>query len=170
MKHLFLSGVLAMAAPILFGQKPQLIPPMSHAAHVRAMAISPDGKHMVTCAGYLDNTVLLWDVNDGAILKIMDGHFSDILDAEYAPDGKHILTLEANTGDLILWDNMGNNVLDILPGEPEIDIPDCIQNVCFSHDGKAFLAGNCSGELAFFNLKGKRTRSFAGGQASIMEV
>ncbi|MFN0013444.1 MAG: caspase family protein, partial [Saprospiraceae bacterium] len=42
--------------------------------------------------------------------------------------------------------------------------------VCFSHDGKAFLAGNCSGELAFFNLKGKRTRSFAGGQASIMEV
>lgn len=143
---------------------------MSHAAHVRAIAISPDGKHLLTCAGYLDNTVLLWDAVEGTILKIMDGHLSDILDAEYAPDGRHMLTLESNSGDLILWDNKGNNLLDILPGEPEFDIPGCIQNVCFSHDGKSFLAGNCSGELAFFSLKGKHIRSFEGGQASIMEV
>ncbi|MEQ1747128.1 MAG: caspase family protein, partial [Saprospiraceae bacterium] len=170
MKHLFLSGLLAFAAPLLFGQKPQLIPPMSHAAHVRAIAISPDGKHLLTCAGYLDNTVLLWDAAEGTILKIMEGHLSDILDAEYAPNGKHMLTLESNSGDLILWDNKGNNLLDILPGEPEFDIPDCIQNICFSHDGANFLAGNCSGELAFFNLKGKRVRSFPGGEASIMEV
>ena len=83
----------------------------------------------------------------------MDGQLSDIWDAEYAPDGKHMLTLENISGDLILWDNKGNNLLDILPGEPEFDIPDCIQNVCFSHDGANFLAGNCAGELAFYNLK-----------------
>jgi len=170
MKHLFLAGALTLLASTILAQKPQLIPPMSHAAYVRAAALSPDGKRLLTCAGYLDNTVLLWDAVDGSLLKIMEGHYHDIWDAEYAPDGKYMLTLETETWAVHVWDKDGRELRTLTYTNGSTGVPDCIQNVCFSHDSKYILAGTCGGELVFFDLTGKLARRFKGGNASINEV
>lgn len=170
MKHLFLSGVLTLLSATILAQKPQLIPPMSHAAHVRAAALSPDGKRLLTCAGYLDNTVLLWDAIEGSLLKIMEGHYHDILDAEYSPNGEYMLTLETETWAVHVWDKNGRELRVLTYTGQANGITECIQNVCFSHDSKYILAGTCGGELDFFDLNGKLVRRFEGGDASIMEV
>ena len=68
------------------------MPPMSHATYVRALAVSPDGAYVLSAAGYLDNTVLLWSAS-GKLLKILEGHENDLYDAEISGDGKHMLTL-----------------------------------------------------------------------------
>ncbi|MBL7797489.1 MAG: caspase family protein [Saprospiraceae bacterium] len=171
MKHLFVSGALTLLSATILAQKPQLIPPMSHAAHVRAAALSPDGKRLLTCAGYLDNTVLLWDAAEGSLLKIMEGHYHDIWDAEYSPDGKYMLTLETETWAVHVWDKDGRELRSLTHVEGSAGgVPECVQNVCFSHDSKYILAGTCGGKLVFLDLNGKPARRFEGGDASINEV
>jgi WD40 repeat protein len=167
MKNCFSLLLLLFLANTLPAQKPQLIPPMSHAAYVRALACSPDGKYVLTCAGYLDNTVLLWST-EGRLLKIMDGHHNDLLDAEFSADGKYMLTLETNTWALHLWDNEGNELRVLSEGMA--DVASCLQDACFAPDNQHILAGDCGGNLHLYDFAGKLVQEFKGGEAPIREV
>lgn len=146
---------------LLQAQQPELMPPMSHAAYVRACAISPDGQLVLTAAGYLDNTVLLWSAS-GKLLKILEGHQNDLQDAEIAPDGQHMLTLETGEWILHLWDQQGNK-LKTFPGFNIFD-------ACFSSDGRFFYAGTTGGEIRQHDLTGTVHRVFTAGEALITQV
>ncbi len=168
MKHLYFLCVFLVQTFLLLGQRPQLIPPMSHAAYVRALACSPDGKYVLTCAGYLDNTVLLWNA-EGRLLKIMDGHHNDLVDAEFSADGNYMLTLETNTWAMHLWDKQGRELRVLSEGTA--DVTSCLQDACFAPDNKHILAGDCGGNLHLYDLTGKLIRDFqSDGEAPIAEV
>jgi WD40 repeat protein len=168
MKRLYFLCALLAQTLLLIGQKPQLIPPMSHAAYVRALACSPDGKYVLTCAGYLDNTVLLWNA-EGRLLKIMDGHYNDLVDAEFSADGNYMLTLETNTWAMHLWDKEGQELRVLVEGIA--DVTSCLQDACFAPDSKHILAGDCGGNLHLYDLTGKLIRDFqSDGEAPIAEV
>ena len=159
-KWLFLS-LLCASTLLLEAQKPQLMPPMSHATYVRALAVSPDGAYVLSAAGYLDNTVLLWSAS-GKLLKILEGHENDLVDAEISGDGKYMLTLETGNWTLHLWDKQGKE-LKRLEGFG-------INDACFSADNQFIYAGTSSGEIRIHDLSGTYHKSIEGGAQGINQV
>ena len=134
---------------------------MCHAKYVRAIACSPDGKYVLSCAGYLDNTALLW-TKEGRLVKILEGHHSDLWDAEFSADGWHMLTLETGTWTAHLWNNEGLE----LAAFHEIGLSD----VCFMPDNQHFLAGDWGGNMSIYDFKGQAVQEFSGGEAGLNAV
>jgi len=72
-----------------------------HEGSVSAVAMFPDGCRMVT--GSFDKTVCLWDLKNGAVLKKMDGHGSEVMALAVSRDGKLIASGDEKGG-LMGWD------------------------------------------------------------------
>ncbi|MDX2069589.1 MAG: caspase family protein [Haliscomenobacter sp.] len=137
------------------------MPPMSHATYVRALAVSPDGAYVLSAAGYLDNTVLLWSAS-GKLLKILEGHENDLYDAEISGDGKHMLTLETGSWTLHLWDNQGKELKKIEGFG--------ITDACFSADHQFIYAGTASGDIRIYDLSGTFHQAITAGDQVINQV
>ncbi len=72
---------------------------------LRSADFSPNGKYIVAGFGsYLGSTkngVIMWNINDGGIIKGKFKESNEVVDVCFSPDGSHLVTAGA---DLILWD------------------------------------------------------------------
>ena len=59
---------------------------IEHPAPVYSVAFSPDGQ--ILASGSYDNTVRLWRVSDGTLLRILVGHTNLVLSVAFSPDGQ----------------------------------------------------------------------------------
>ena len=59
-----------------------------HTDRVYGVAFSPDAARAASASD--DDTLRLWDVSDGKLLRKMTGHKNDVNALAYSPDGKHI--------------------------------------------------------------------------------
>src|SRR5262249_18778596 len=95
---LSLSGLLPAAAaetnlsPIL---------PMGHAGAVVSMALSADGKRLLT--GSEDRSAILWDAATGQKLQTFVGHDGFVSSVVLSADGKHVLTGSTDKT-AVLWE------------------------------------------------------------------
>ena len=60
-----------------------------HQARVTAVAISPDGRHVVTAAGA---AVRVWDARTGRELRSLDHHSGPVHAVAISPDGRHVVS------------------------------------------------------------------------------
>ena len=77
-----------------------------HSAHregVRKIAFSKDGKYLVSCGGWDDPIVRIWDVTTGEMIKTLIGHGYVVLDVAFTSDGKTLATGSPD-GTVMLWD------------------------------------------------------------------
>ncbi len=74
--------------------------PDGRALFMHSVAISPDGKQVLT--GSLDGSVILWDFETGKQAKELKGHTGKITSVAFSPDGKKALTGSFDTT-LKLW-------------------------------------------------------------------
>ncbi|KAJ8594801.1 WD40 repeat-like protein [Rhizopogon salebrosus TDB-379] len=106
-----------------------------HENNVTAVAVFPDGHRMIT--GSVDQTLVLWDLQDGVSLKKMKGHRSQVWAVAVSKDGKLIASGD-DDGKLIAWH--GDT------GEPLIQIaevhPSTIRSLDFSPDGAVLASGS----------------------------
>ncbi|KAG2345354.1 hypothetical protein BDR05DRAFT_133832 [Suillus weaverae] len=72
-----------------------------HEDHICALAPCPDKRRMVT--GSEDNTLCLWDLEGGNLVKKMEGHPSWVQGVAVSRDGQLIASGDMN-GQLIAWD------------------------------------------------------------------
>lgn len=105
-----------------------------HTGMVCSVAISPDGKRLLT--GSTDRTARLWDVDTGAELAVLPGHASTIESAVFSPDGTRILT-GSNDNTARLWDAHTGAELAVLRGHAKV-----VYSVTFSPDGIRALTGS----------------------------
>ncbi len=88
-------------------------------AHVNIVSWSPDGSQLAAVQGGEDETLLIWDVSTGALVKRItrvEPYKAYIYRASWSPDGKKIAS--DGTGSYILiWDLMGDQKIFSLEGQ-----------------------------------------------------
>ena len=57
-----------------------------HSLSVNAIAITPDGCHIVS--GSEDKTIKVWDLKDGHLLRSLEEHINRVLTVAVTPDGR----------------------------------------------------------------------------------
>ena len=58
---------------------------VGHGAPPAAVAFSPDGKYLLSCAG--DQAVVVWDIEKGRDVRVFVGHEHGVFGAAWSPDG-----------------------------------------------------------------------------------
>jgi WD40 repeat protein/tRNA A-37 threonylcarbamoyl transferase component Bud32/tetratricopeptide (TPR) repeat protein len=132
---------------------------LRHRDTVRAVAVSPDGKIIVTGSGagrlppFSDGggqeprgEARLWDVVTGTALGPPLPHAAAVLAVAFSPDGKTLLTGCAD-GKAQLW--------DVTTGKPtgfDLTHEKAVYAVAFSPDGKAVLTGCADGKARLWEV------------------
>ena len=70
--------------------------------HVRCLALSSDGKHVLSCGDQNNPTIRIWDVASGKQLLESEPVEGGVLSLAVLPDGKHCITT-GKDGVVRLW-------------------------------------------------------------------
>lgn len=107
-----------------------------HSDDVSTVVFSPDGNTAVS--GSFDNTLILWDITTGDIIRRFEGHTDRVTDIAFSPDGASFVS---SSGDqtLIQWDTATGDIIRRFEGHSDI-----IQSVAISPDGQYLLSAACA--------------------------
>src|SRR5438093_304353 len=109
-------AALAMALTSAGDPKVKPVLPTRHTREVGSVALSADGKHVVTGSG--DKTAILWDAANGKKLQTFKGHTNFIFSVVLSADGKHVITgSEDRTA--ILWETATGKQLQTFQGHTD---------------------------------------------------
>jgi WD40 repeat protein len=130
-------------------------PLLGHTGPVWSVAISPDGKRIVS--GSQDGTARVWDAATGQEVVRFNGHTLCVYAVAVSPDGSRVLSGSGWPGDgtpssakqwrLCLWDLATGKELQRLEGPVDV-----VTSVAFSADGRRALIGKYSGEIILWDV------------------
>ena len=120
-----------------------------HTNSVKAVAVTPDGKHAIS--GSDDNTLKVWDIESGEELQRLEGHTRLINAVAVTPDGKRVIS-GSDDNTLKVWDLKNGELLWTLKGHTDLVItvavmPDSRSAISASHDHTLKVWDLKSGEL-----------------------
>ena len=104
-----------------------------HKAAVRALAFAPDGRRLIS--GSHDNTVILWDVGSGAVIKRLRGHDGWVQACALTNDGR-LAVSASHDGQVKFWDVQGYEEARVLRGQVLRGHLDAVLAAAFSPDGQ----------------------------------
>lgn len=110
------------------------IHPTGHAREVTSVALSVDGKRLVT--GSFDTTAILWEAASGKQLQTFQGHTGDVHGVALSADGKKMVT-GSRDKTAILWEAATGKKLQTFQGHT-----DEVSSVALSADGKQVVTGS----------------------------
>ena len=147
MKHGLLLLCLLLQISIS-AQKPELVVPIGHTDFVISVAMSPDGKYILT--GGKGRAFNLWN-REGQIIRRVAGHLGSINTIAFSPDGQKILT---GTSDATskLWNLNGDSLRTFR--DPDVTNRFHIFDLAFSPTGDTILTVGGSRAL-LWNLQGE---------------
>lgn len=134
-----------------------------HTASVLAVAVTRDGKHIVS--GSSDNTVRIWDAEKGAEVRVLKGHTGSVYGVALMPDGKRIASVSWDDT-LRIWDAEKGIELAVLKGHT-----DDINTVAISADGTWIATGADDGTIRIWDgVAGKELRKLEGHSGTVYAV
>ncbi|HEY8204049.1 MAG TPA: caspase family protein [Pyrinomonadaceae bacterium] len=112
--------------------RPQLLLQNAHTDRVRAIAFSPDGR--VLASGSSDQTVKLWEVATGALLRPLTGHTERVESVSFSSDGR-LLASAGGDKTVRVWDVETGSVVRTFSDSTAL-----FRAVVFSPDGRMVAA------------------------------
>jgi WD40 repeat protein len=151
----FVGGAQA-AEPI----RPQLLLPLGHSRPISSVALSADGRRVLTGAD--DFTARLWDVQTGMTLHTFSGHTDQVRSVALSSDGRRAVTGSMdNTARL--WDAETGQVLRTFTGHTLY-----INSVALSNDGRRLLTASGDSTARLWDVEtGKTLQTFKGHMADV---
>jgi len=134
-----------------------------HAGAVGSVAFSPDGQTLAS--GSYDNTIKLWRVSDGTLLRTLTGHRDSVLSVAFSPDGQ---TLASGSWDrtITLWRVSDGRLLRTLTGHTY-----CVTSVAFSPDGETLASGSGDRTIRLWRVSdGTLLRTLTGHTSPVTSV
>jgi WD40 repeat protein len=157
MKTLSAAIIILLVSFTARADKPELIVQRGHSAHIRAIAVSPDGKILASGSSSPEQVIKLWEVDTGVEFRTLTGHTDSVVSLAFSPDGK-ILASGSYDTTIKLWDVLTGAELQTLKGHTNI-----VVSIAFSPDGKRLVSGGPDGMIRVWNLKtAKAALSFKG--------
>ena len=126
-----------------------------HSKRVRSIAMTPDGQ--LIASGSEDNTIKLWNLRTGQLLRTLTGHSEGIRSVAISPDGK-LLASGSDDKTIKLWNLDTGKLLRTLTGHSDI-----VQSVTISPDGKLIASGSNDKTVKLWNPDtGQEIRTLTG--------
>ncbi|MBW4636108.1 MAG: serine/threonine protein kinase [Iphinoe sp. HA4291-MV1] len=115
-----------------------------HTSLVYSVAISPDGKTLVSGSG---ETIKIWNLQTGKLKSTLTGHNDRVNSVAISPDGK---TLVSGSWDktIKIWNLQTGKLKSTLTGHT-----DWVFSVAISPDGKTLVSGSWDNTIKFWNLQ-----------------
>ena len=126
-----------------------------HNHWVNAVAITPDGKQLVSAAD--DQTLKVWDLRTGQELHTLRGHGNAVHAVAITPDGEQ--TVSASTDQTLkVWDLRTGQEVQTLRGHN-----DWVNAVAITHDGLQAISASVDQTLKVWDLRtGQHLRTLRG--------
>jgi len=86
----------------------------AHDGFRRAMALSPDGRHIISGGG--DGTIKVWDSATGEEIQTLRGHEGAVQSLAVSPDGKRIISGGLEDATIKIWDTETGEELRTIRG------------------------------------------------------
>lgn len=121
-----------------------------HAGKIKSLAISPDGKILVS--GCTDKTIQVWDLKSGKAIRTLSENIGEVSSVAISPDGNFLAvgSCEHPKGNVKVWELATGKLLHTLLGHQKP-----VNFVIISPDGKILASG--SNKIKIWNLhKGDR--------------
>ena len=132
-----------------------------HAAAVCSVRFSSDGKFLLS--GGNDNTVRLWDVETGKLLKTVRGHAGWVRSCVFSSDSQQVLS-GSHDHQAKLWNIGGYQEIRILGGRVLEGHRDAILGASFSPDGQRIVtAGRDRLAKTWSTVTGRQLQEFREG-------
>lgn len=93
----------------------------------------PDGKTIAS--GGEDKTITLWDINQGSLLRTLEGHFLNIWSVAFSPDSSRLASGSFDRK-IKIWNFNDGQLIKTLEGHTQ-----AVLSVAFSKDGQFLVRG-----------------------------
>jgi WD40 repeat protein len=145
--ELWLSGHAgqALAADV---RRPELLLPLGHTRPVNSVAMSRDGRRVLTGSG--DQTAILWDTQTARPIRTFKGHTHGVTSVALSGDGKRVLTGSMDNS-AILWEVETAKPLRTFKGHAG-----AVTSVALSGDGKRVLTGSMDNSAILWEVETAR--------------
>ena len=151
------------ASTVKAARPPELVVQLSHSDYISAMALSPDGRFLVTASW--DKTVWLWDAASGLEIRRLEGNPSVVIAASMSRDGRFALT-GGKDGTARLWNTSDGTEILRATGHSG-----AVTTVAFSPDDSSFLTGGSDRTVRLWRRTDGRqiwvSEQFAGEVSSV---
>ena len=136
-----------------------------HTSPVMAVAVSLDGRYMLTGSGQIslalplleDNTMRLWDLQTGAEIRRFEGHTDAIWKVAFSPDGHTAFSGSADRS-VIQWDLATGTILQRYEGKEMVPGWNPVVYLAVSPDGKSLLFARYDGEIHLIDINSGKER------------
>jgi len=135
---------------------------VGHTNVVEAVAVTPDGRHIVS--GSWDKTLKVWDLESGRELTILKGHTEFIKAVVITPDGKRVIS-GSQDKTLRVWDLENDRELAVLRGHTSY-----VNAVAITPDGKRVISGSMDKTLKVWDLGSSRELATFTGHNGIIKA
>lgn len=136
---------------------------VGHTEAVQALALSPDGKFLIT--GSRDHSVREWEVTSGKQIRSFQGHMQEVVAVAVRPDGRQVASGSAE-GAIRLWDLSSADEHKALS-----DATDSLWAVAISPDSKKVAAAGADKTVRVYDPHtGKLEAELAGHTAPVTSL
>jgi len=126
-----------------------------HEDTVFSVAWSPDMKRLASSSD--DETVNIWDTEDGRLLRTLKGHTSGVVTVVWSPD-EHFLLSGAGDKTIRLWEASTGRSLGVLEGHDG-----WIRQLAVSPNGQTLASASYDHKIGLWNLREKKIITFLEG-------
>jgi WD40 repeat protein len=134
-----------------------------HSSWVYAIALSPDGKYLISASS--DDTLKVWDWQTGEKVRTLTGHSSSVYAIAFSVDGKYLIS-GSSDDTLKVWDWQTGEKVRTLTGHNK-----SVLAIAFSADGKYLISGSSDDTLKVWDWQtGEKVRTLTGHTDSILAI